>query len=162
MVLCYHFHWNCLKEFAMDMSWFCYPVGGPEYLYLPVPGTQNWSLVPWCAIKFVVLIFGMSVSPVQSRAWSWAVGVCRDPTRCVTQQWVSVPGHRLALVCWDSFVWSGFLACWPLRQLFWNARQWWNQWGHFKSVASPECFLEPALTRGLCLLVSCSPLVVTT
>lgn len=21
MVLCYYFHWNCLKEFAMDMSW---------------------------------------------------------------------------------------------------------------------------------------------
>lgn len=66
----------------MDMSWLCYPVGGPDYLYLPVPGAQNCSLMPWRAIKLVALIFGVSVSPVQSTAcWAsvvltWPLMVC--------------------------------------------------------------------------------------
>lgn len=27
------------------------------------------------------------------------------------------------------------------------AQKWWNQWGHFKSIACPLCFLELALTQ---------------
>lgn len=105
------------------------------------------SLLPWSLVY---------LSPQDRVQPAEPVGFWHDPSWSVTQQWENVPWHRLALMCRDSLVWSGFLVSSPLKQLFWNSWKWWNQWGHFKSTASPECFLEPALTQGLCPLVSLS------
>lgn len=118
MVPCYSFHWNCLKEFAVDMSWLCYPVGRPEYLYLPFPGAQKWSLMPWCAVRFAALIFGVSVSPIRSTACRgplslWGSTMSPHGPWCSSE--LSVPWHRLALECRDSVIWSGFLVCPPRK-----------------------------------------------